>query len=157
MFEEYVNSASFGNLQILKIADLAEGETLARIRFNWQAIHSVAGPFNASGFAVAFGILVVPAGTDPEFMPHPYEQLDADWLWWEAPIYQSQLGADSDGVVVENDMAPAVTQYRDARAMRKADVGGSDVYIQSQTSFLSSAQSDHYLTFTGSLLVLLAA
>lgn len=155
-YNEYVEGATKANQHFLQLPGLADGETLARIRFNWQALHTTPNTFDGAGFAIAMGINVEPAGTSTGAMPYPYDNLDAPWVWWEAPILQSQLGSDSTGAIQEQDVAPAFDTYRDARAQRIADSGGSDIWFQTQTSALSFGQCDHYLTVTGSMLVLLA-
>jgi hypothetical protein len=156
-FNEYVEGATKSNQHFLQLPGLNEGETLGRIRLNWQALHTSPNTFDGAGFAIAMGINVEVAGTGTGSMPYPQDDPNAPWVWWEAPILQSQLGSDNTGLVQEQDVAPAYDTYRDVRAMRKADIGGSDVWFQTQTSNLSFGQCDHYLTVTGSMLIILEA
>jgi len=153
---EYVESASKTNQHFLQLPGLLDGETLARIRLNWQCLHSTSNAADGTGLAVCMGINVEPAGTSTGSMPYPYDNPDAPWVWWEAPFFQPKLVSDSTGAIAEEDMAPAYDTYRDVRAMRVADSGGSDIWFQTQTSAFAYGQSDHYLSVTGSMLVLLA-
>lgn len=154
---EYVEGATKSNAHDLQLPSLAAGETLARIRFNWQALHSTPNAADATGLTVCMGIIVIASDVEIGTVPRPYDGLDEDWVWWEAPFFQPRLVSDSSGAVKEEDMAPAYDTYRDARAMRVADPLGSDVWFFTQTSDLAFGQSDHYLSVTGSMLVLLPA
>lgn len=153
---EYVESATTTNQHFFQLPSLLTGETLTRIRLHWQASHVAATWFEAAGFVVAMGINVEPAGTSTGSMPYPFDNPDAPWVWWEAPIYNAQIGAKDTDIVQELDVVPAGDGYRDVRAQRKADTIGSDVWFQTQTSSLAFGQTDHYLTVSGSMLVLLA-
>lgn len=89
-------------------------------------------------------------------MDYPFDNPNGDWVWWEAGILQTPASAFDGTDYFEVDAYPVGDLNRDARAQRIADVGGSDVWFQTQTSNLSAGQCDHYLTVSASLLVLLA-
>jgi len=154
--DEYANSVAKTNTHIVLLPSIAEGETIGRIRFVWQAMHDSAQPFDASGFMVGAGITVVPDGFDPGSLPFPLANPDADWMWWEAGIYQPYFGTTKSSTFFELDVYPLNDCIRDCKAQRKADVGGSDVYFITDTTALNPAQSDHYLSLSTSMLVILA-
>lgn len=156
MIGEYTEGVLKANQHFFQLGSLADGETLGRVRFTWQATHSTDQPFDGAGFVVASGINVVPAGTSTGSMDYPFDNPSADWVWWEAGILQTPAAAYNGTDYFEVDAYPVGDLNRDARAQRVADVGGSDVWFQTQTSNLSSGQCDHYLTVSASLLVLLA-
>lgn len=154
---EYTEGVLKANQHIVKIATLDEGETIGRIRFTWQATHPTSTGLDAAGFFVASGINVVPLGTSTGAIDYPYDDPNGDWLWWEAGIFQTIYFPFDGTDFFELDVYPTGDCVRDARAQRQADVGGSDVYFQTQTSTLSPGQCDHYLTVATSMLVILPA
>lgn len=153
---EYVEGASVANQHFKKICVLDEGETIERIRFTWQAGHATSTGLDASLFVVAAGINVVPLGTSTGSIEYPITNPNGDWLWWEGGIFQTIYFPWDGTNFFEVDVYPTGDCIRDAKARRKADVGGSDVWFQTQTTTLSSGQCDHYLTVVTSTLVLLA-
>jgi len=154
---EYVEAVTKANQHFFQLPSIDEGETIGRIRFTWQAQFSVSTTAEGIGLAVVAGIIVVPAGTSTGAMPYPNDNPDADWLWWEAGFYQSMKVGVSNTSQGEVDCYPTGDCVRDARAQRKADVGGSDVWFQTQNTGLASGQTDHYLSVAASMLVILPA
>lgn len=152
---EYVEGATKSNQHFLQLPSIDEGETLGRLRLTFQALHDDDVLFSGGGLVVAFGVNVVPAGTSTGAMDYPADNPSADWVWWEAGILQPSLAVRYSTFDFEVDVYPTGDCLRDVRAQRKADVGGSDVWFQSQTTSLSPGQSDHYLTVNVSMLVIL--
>jgi len=79
-----VEGASVANQHFYQLPSIAEGETITRIRFYYQAQHVAGNVGAAAGFLLPVGIIVVPAGTSTGSLPYPYDDPDADWLWWSA-------------------------------------------------------------------------
>lgn len=154
--DEYANAIAKANTHIVQLPSLVVGETIGRIRFSWQATHSTATPFDAAGFMVGAGITVVPSGFDPGSLPFPLANPDADWMWWEAGIFQTPAAVVNSGTFFEVDAYPTGDCIRDCKAQRKADGTGSDVYFITDTTTLSTGQCDHYLSMAASMLVILA-
>lgn len=156
MIGEYTEGVLKANQHFFQLGSLADGETLGRVRFTWQATHPSNTAADGAGFVIASGINVVPAGTSTGSMDYPFDNPSADWVWWEAGILQPMFVGDATTPAQELDVYPFGDVNRDTRAQRIADTGGSDVWFQTQTSNLSAGQCDHYLTVSASLLVLLA-
>jgi hypothetical protein len=154
---EYVESVTKANQHFFQLPSIDEGETIGRIRFTWQAQFSASTSAEGVGLGVAAGIIVVAAGTSTGAMPYPNDNPDADWLWWEFGLYQPMLVGHTEATIGEIDAFPTGDCTRDARAQRKADVGGSDVWFQTQNTGLASSQTDHYLSVAASMLVILPA
>jgi len=155
--DEYANLVAKQNLHVVQWPSIDADETIGRIRFSWQATHSTDQPFDAAGFVVVTGIIVVPAGLDPIELPFPFDSPNEDWMWWETEVFQTPAAVVSDSTFFEVDAAPTGNLQRDCRAQRKADVSGSDVYFIAQSSSLSAGQSDFYLSVATSMLVILPA
>lgn len=153
---EYVEGASKANQHFVQLPSIDEGETIGRIRFTWQAQFSASTTAEGMGLGLAAGIIVVDAGTSTGAMPYPNDNPDADWLWWEFGLFQAMRVGISSATVGEIDCYPTGDCIRDARAQRKAAVGGSDVWFQTQTTGLADSQTDHYLSVAASMLVILA-
>jgi hypothetical protein len=153
---EYVNSAASLNHHEVLMTTLSPGETLARIRFQWQAQHSSEFAMHGTGFLIAAGIINLPlTGSFP--VPDPYEFPDDPWIWWNAPIMQTAVSyTDPTGNINNLDVAPLPSQEIDVRAQRMASPAGDGVYFSTGTSTLSTSQSTHYLSVSASCLVLLA-
>jgi hypothetical protein len=154
--EEYTEAILKSNFHYVKIGSIAEGETLTRIRFTWQATHPAGTAADAAGFLVCQGILVVPSGTLEAALPEPFTDFDEPWVWWEGGIFQPLPTQDMGSGDTELDAYPVVDLQRDAKAQRVADAGGSDIWFITATSLLSPGQCDHYLTVACSILVILA-
>lgn len=155
--DEYEGAILKANDHFVLLASIAEGETVGRVRFNWQALHPSTTAADGTGFVIASGISVVPAGTLTSALDQPFTEPGSDWLWWEAGILQPIYVADVANGDQEIDVFPVGDCIRDARAQRQADVGGSDVWFMTQTSTLSPGQCDHYLSIGASVLVIEAA
>jgi hypothetical protein len=155
--DEYDDSAAAINWHKYQLPSLSEGETFTRLRMTWQAQHVAPGPGDAAGMVVVLGVIVVPAGTGSGGLFGPATSIDQDFVWWESGIFQSMLVSDTMGVTQELDVYPVGDCLRDVKAMRKADIGGSEVWLQTENTSLAPSQTTHYLTVSGSMLVTLPA
>jgi len=154
---EYVESASVLNLHAYQLPSIDFGETFTRLRFVWQAQHVAPGPGDGAGLAVAAGLMMVEAGQPITDFDGPATGPDQDWVWWEAGLYQSMLVSDTMGVTQELDVYPVGDCIRDCKAQRKALADGSDFWFVTENTTLAQTQTAHYLSITGSMLVLLEA
>lgn len=151
---EYVNSATSLNHHEVLMATMEEGETLTRIRFQWQAQHAGEFAAHGTGFVVAAGIINLPlTGGFP--VPDPAEFPNDPWIWWNGSILQTTISfLGSDENVVNIDSAPRAADEVDVRAQRSASPAGDGIYFSTGTTDLSPTQCDHYLSVTASMFIL---
>lgn len=154
---EYADSATQSNAHIWEGPALDEGETVTRIRFNWSAHHVAANAADGANLGVAFGIIMGQNGWTAGDVPDPWDFPNADWMWYETGWFQPTLVSNDHTDIFELDYAPADQgEYRDVRAQRVADTGGSSLWFCSANSTLAPTQSRHYLSFAYSVGILLA-
>jgi len=154
---EYTEGVLKANQHFYQMGSMDEGETLTRIRFNWQATHPSNTAADAAGFIVAQGILVVPSGTLQAALPDVFDEPNEPYVWWEAGQFQPMFVGSPGDFTGELDVYPYGDLQRDCRAQRVADVGGSDIWFLTSTSPLSPGQCDHYLSLSASMLIILPA
>lgn len=156
-FHEYANGATEISGHNVVLCELADGETLTRVRFQWQAQHASNFAAHGAGMMVAAGIITVPKlGGFP--IPEPILHRDDPWIWWNGSIFETVVSfEDAGGTITNLDCAPARVQEVDVRAQRTATPGGDFVYFLTGTSTLSPTQSTHYLSVSASCLVMLPA
>lgn len=155
-FEQLADGLTIAGYHAVQLMDpLTDGQTLVRIRFRYQCVHPQKfGAQESTGLGVAMGIALLPRFVIPGETLFPVTNANVgDWIWWEAPFYTPVLGADTDGKVVEADIAPYPDQYRDCKAMRRV-VGDQTLWLVTQTTSVGAAQTDHYLSVSSSTLVL---
>lgn len=144
---EYVDSASESNGHIIQGPTLSEGETVTVSYLNWGAHHVATSAADGALLGVAFGVIMGENGWTAADVPDPWDFPNADWIWYETAWFQPTLVATDSDNIFELDFAPADRGgYRVARAQRKADAGGSSLWICTANSSLAPTQSRHYLS-----------
>jgi len=148
-----LTSAGYHTVQL--VDPLVEGQTITRIRFRYQCVHTQDfGAQEATGLGVCMGIAVLPRFDQPaDYLAPVAGATTTDWLWWEAPFFVPVLGASMTGVVAEADIAPYPDQYRDCHAQRLI-TEDSTLWLVTQVQQVVEAQSEHYLSVSASTYVL---
>ena len=152
---EYADlSTSPKNLFKVPVATLAEDETLTRTLLTWQTQHYSPSHLHGVGFMITVGLITVPGGTGAGSVPAPLSDPGTDWVWWESQVVRPANyvydGADTEGM----DIAGPDSDIRESRGQRLASGGPIDAWFVAQGSTLSSSQSEFWLSFAVSLLVL---
>jgi len=154
---EYADSAAESNGHIWEGPALDEGETVTRIHLNWSAHHVAGSAADGANLGVAFGVIMGENGWTAGDVPNPWDVPNADWMYYETGWFQPTLVATDSDNIFELDFAPNDRGgYRDVKAQRKADTGGSSVWFCTSNSTLAPTQSRHYLSFAYSVGILLA-
>lgn len=146
---EYAQGAAYSNGFRVQGAFLDEGETLTRLRWQFQCYHVDTSTAHSLGMGVAVGAIVGPESWTAANVPGPWDNTDADWIWWEGGFFNGELDGDSTGVQGSTGLYPRSLEERDVRAQRgPAPAGGNRLWFASQTSTLSPAQSTHYFSLS---------
>lgn len=154
---EYVNSVAYVNNQIVETAFIDEGETLTRLRWQFQCLHVDTSTAHSQGMGVAIGAIVGPESWTAADVPSPWNDPDEDWVWWEGGFFNGELDGDSTGVQGSTGLYPRSIEERDVKAQRgPAPAGGNRLWFATDTSTLSPTQSIHYLCLSYSAGILLA-
>lgn len=137
----------------VKLCDLAPGETVTRIRFDYWIGRATLNLANEEfGAPVALGIQLY-HGSDPTAFPAL--GVNSDWMWWEmAYMTTTVLDRSSETSFMYAAAGPANKAERDVRAQREAGTAPATLWLQTQTPVLGG-QATHNLTVGASTLVLL--
>lgn len=151
--QNYVPTTGAANIHQVKLCDLAPGETLTRVRFNWWAGQEASAlPLAGEGVSFALGIQAYEGNLPTD---NPLTSPNADWLWWEWFTMTSEVfGRDDDNTFVNSMIGTNMVQERDVKAQRAA--GESPMTVWLQTAGFNAAQGFHDLSYGASCLVLLA-
>lgn len=155
---EYAGNAAYNNGQIIEGPHVADGQTLTKVWLTWYAQHVSVGPAHGVGMGLALGVIMGEPGWSAADVPGPWDNPQADWLWYEPGYFMPVLLSSPQGVTDEMDVYPLDNSVkREIRAQRKAPPGGASVWFVVQTSTLSPEQSRHYLCLSYSCGILAAA
>lgn len=149
----YVPSPDGGQFHQAKLCDLAQGETITRVRFSyWAGQNNVAVPLAGSGVSMALGIQAYPGNLPTDT---PLTSPNADWMWWEWFTMVNEIWEHDTANKLTNTMTnPNPAAERDVKAQRAALEGPMTVWLQ--TEGFNLTQGYHDLSYGASCLVLLA-
>jgi hypothetical protein len=154
---EYAQGAAYSNGFVIQGAFVDEGETLTKTWLTWYAQHVSEGKAHGVGMGVALGVIMGENGWTAADVPNPWDNPNADWLWYEPGYFMPVLLSDQSGVTDEMDVYPLDNSVkREIRSQRKGPAGGGNVWFTTSTSTLSPLQSRHYLCLSYSCGVLVA-
>lgn len=141
------NSASNGHFT--SMTNLNPGETLTRTRISWVAWIPAEFPSYSVGFAVTFGVILMPASATGADLPTPWSDPNADWMWWESGLVTPRtIMGDANASPNELGISPPDAGVeRDIQAMRKADATeGSRLWVVSEATTVAPLQTRHWLS-----------
>lgn len=141
-----------------RVGDLAPGETLTRLRFNYEAaIVGVDEAFYTEGINYILAFQLYPGSlTLPDRSPvsHPNDS----WIWWESCYTRTQVwGLDKDLKQVSYAAGPPDGGIRDGKAQRRNDSGAAQTLWLQMEAAPGGAQAELFLSWAASALVIEAA
>lgn len=148
----YADGATSAPTHQVKLADIAPGETVGRIRFSyWYGQYNSEVAFLGQGIGIALGIQLYDGSLPTDF---PDTAPNADWMWWE----MDTLGVEVFDRIVQNQLVntlsgPLDKAQRDVKAQREARDTTHSLWLQ--TAAQDRNQGSHYLTVGASVLVIL--
>ena len=137
------------------IGDLQPGETLTRIRFNYEAaIVGVDQPFYTEGINYLLAFQLYPATLAvPDRSPVSHQ--DDSWIWWESCYTRTQIwGLDKDLRQVTYAAGPVDGGTRDGKAQRRNDSGAVQKLWLQMEAAPGGAQAGLFLSFAVSALII---
>lgn len=135
-----------------------EGETVSRVRLNYQCSAFPSVPLAPWANALLFGVWLQNDLTDVPALDLTADAGSEEWMWWEnAPWRQEAFGfRTSETDPVEVLSAPADGGYRDIKAQRVCTADGA-LWLATKGEPTGGNQTNHWLTVAVSVLVLLPA
>lgn len=135
---------------------LFAGETVGRVRVQYQCPAFPAFPLAPWGVQGAFGVRVQNNLATTADLSVWDDKGSEDWMWIEGFGWRQEAAVyrPSDDDFIELISAPSDGGYRDIQSQRKVTADGA-LWIQTQTDPLTGAQGNHYMSCFVSVLVIL--